>query len=361
MLLAPQSLVATQASGQILLAWSGVSGATSYQVQRSVDGVNFSNLGTTTGQLPQYVDTAAIGVMYWYQVQALPTSATPPSPPANPFSNVVQMVAAPPSEMSQYEFILRALQTADRVNSPFFTPDELASFANLALTELYDILITAYEDMYSDQSVYILTNGTTMNYPLPDGVTNYKGGVWNGTTGAPATAIYKLCGVDLCMNTYNPNNTQNNNWLTLNRFNFIDRNRNVYANSNSTPYAVRNMQYREMGANINFIPTPSGGQTVRLWYAAKLPGLLLPSDLTTLGYSGWLRYSIVRLAKYCLDKEEGTDTSKLDAELAYLKTRIEQAASNRDMGQADKISDTQRNNGNGWNGWGGNGGGGGAF
>lgn len=79
-----------------------------------------------------------------------------------------------------------------------------------------------------------------------------------------------------------------------------------------------------------------------------------------LGYSGWLRYPIVRAAKYALDKEEGSDTSKLDAELGFLKSRIEQASQNRDVGAPDTISNTRRDplyGGNGFAGGGGSNGG----
>jgi hypothetical protein len=114
-----------------------------------------------------------------------------------------------------------------------------------------------------------------------------------------------------------------------------------------------------MGNNINFIPTPAGNQQIRLTYAPILTSLLSDSDLTTIGFSGWLRYAIVRASKYALDKEEGTDTSKLDAELLFLKTRIEQSAINRDQGQADTISETRKTNVFGGTGWGSGGGGGG--
>jgi hypothetical protein len=96
-----------------------------------------------------------------------------------------------------------------------------------------------------------------------------------------------------------------------------------------------------MGNTLYIIPRPAGNQQIRMWYAPVLPALLADSDLTTIGYSGWLRYAIVRAAKYALDKEE-SDTSKLDAELLFLKQRIEQSASNRDQGQAETISNTRR-------------------
>lgn len=97
-----------------------------------------------------------------------------------------------------------------------------------------------------------------------------------------------------------------------------------------------------MGNYLDIIPTPAGNQTLRMWYSPRLAALLADANITTIGYSGWLRYPIVRAAKYALDKEEGTDTSKLDAELLYLKTRIEQASQNRDAGVPDKISETRR-------------------
>ncbi len=157
-----------------------------------------------------------------------------------------------------------------------------------------------------------------------------------------------MAGVDLAVNT----STINPAWVTLKKFNFIDRNKYVYPNSTSTIYGVYNQAYRIMGQQINFIPVPAGNQTIRLWYSPRLPALLKDSDLTTLGFSGWLRYPIVRAAKYALDKEEGADTSKLDTEIGFLKQRIEQMSQNRDVGMPDTISDTRRDGIFGGPGWG---------
>lgn len=326
----PQNLTAEQSDGNILLTWSGSLDATSYSVQRSTDGVNFSPLATP-GLVPQYLDSLpGIGINYYYQVAAVNISGT------STYSSVVQMVAAPPSEMSLAELRLRAQQTADRVNSNFVTVSEWNAFIRLAMYELYDILITSYQDLFSSEIAFINTNGTTQMYPMPDGCTNYLGGVLGGASGVPAKALYSITGMDLGVNT------SNNAWATLVRFNFIDRNKYVYPNSTSTIYGVYNMAYRPMGNFFDIIPTPTGNQQIRIWYSPKLPSLLLDSDLTTLGYSGWLRYPIVRAAKYALDKEEGSDTSKYDAELVYLKTRIEQATQSRDAGIPDTISNTRR-------------------
>lgn len=327
----PQNLTAEQADGNIILTWTGSLGATGYQVQRSTDGVNFTNLATL-GIVSQYLDSLpGTGIMYFYQVAALNADGT------GSYSSVAQMVAAPPSEMSLYELRLRAQQTSDRVGSQFVVTSEWNAFLRLAMYELYDILITSYEDLFASQFVFINANGTTQNYPIPDGCSNYFGSTYPSTgVTAPAQALYKLAGMDLGVNT------SNNAWVTLLKFDFIERNKYVYPNSTSTIYGVYNMRYRLMGNNVNIIPTPAGNQQIRMWYSPKLPSLLADTDITTLGYSGWLRYPIARAAKYALDKEEGSDTSKLDAEIAFLKLRIEQAAQNRDAGIPDTISNTRQ-------------------
>lgn len=337
----PQNVTAEQSDGNILVSWTGALNATGYQIMRGTDGINFTLLATVT-TAAQYLDSLpGIGIMYYYQIIA--TNSSGSSVP----SSTVQMVAAPPSEMSLYELRLRSQQTADRVDSQFVIATEWNAFLRLAMYELYDLLITVYEDLYSSSYVFINTDSVSQRYPVPDGVTNYLGSVYPNGSGAPAGAFYKLAGMDLGVNT------SNNAWVTLLKFDFIERNKYVYPNSTSTIYGVYNMRYRLMGNFVNIIPTPAGNQQIRMWYAPKLPGLLADTDLTTLGYSGWLRYVIARTAKYALDKEEGSDTGKLDQELAFLKTRIEQSASNRDIGQADTISATRQDGiyGSGWGGW----------
>lgn len=320
----PQNVQVSQANGQVSITWDQQAGATSYDVQRSIDNVSYSTVGSPSAY--SYVDaTAVLGTQYWYRVGAVNGDGT------SPYSTGQIVIPAPTAELSLYELRLRCQQRADRVNSQFVTTTEWNYFINNAMLELYDILIDAYEDYFKAPDACFQVNGTDMNYPLPNGVLSFDD---NNGTPFVAKPFYKMLGVDLALNT------ANNAYVTVYRYNFIDRNRYVYPNSNGTIYGVFNLQYRIIGDSINFIPTPSAGQTIRLQYAPRLKALLADNDLTTIGFSGWLEYVIARAAKYALDKEE-SDTSKLDAEILYLKQRIESASQGRDIGQPDTISDVQ--------------------
>jgi hypothetical protein len=327
----PQNVSIQTANANNLILWDIVAGATSYALQRSLDGVTFTTLATPTSN--SYLDAAVtVGLQYWYQVASVNGSGASiyATPGLNSPSSVVP---APISEMSLLSLRLASKQKADRVGSQFVTNSEWNTFIDLAMYELYDMLITCY-DMYNVATpLQFLSDGVTFLYPLPNGVTSYI----NGVTQAPgyiAPPFYKLLGIDLGLNS------ANNAYVTVNNFNFVDRNRFVFPNTASTIYGVFNLQYMIVGSNIMFIPTPSSNQVIRMWFIPRLTAMLQDTDYSSIGISGWLQYVIVRAAKYALDKEE-SDSSKLDAELLFLKTRIEETAPNRDAGMASRISDVR--------------------
>jgi hypothetical protein len=320
----PQNFWVQQGNGQVFLSWNLVAGSTAYQVQRSSDGgKTFSNLAAPT--LNQYLDTTAlIGGQYYYQVASL-NGAT-----SSPFTTAQGIVPVLGGQTSLGALRLHSQQKADRVNSPFVTLPEWNYWINLAAYELYDLLITSFEEYYVAQPAYFTTNGTTYQFPLPDGALTFQNQAMQNYVAPP---FYKLLGVDLGLNN------APNGFVTVKRFQFIDRNMYVFPNTASTIYGVFNLQYRILGNTIEFIPIPSAAQPIRIWYIPRLPVLLQDTDILD-GVSGWEQYIIVRAAKYALDKEE-SPTEMLDQELLFLKTRIEQSATNRDVGQPDTISDTR--------------------
>jgi hypothetical protein len=345
----PGNFYVQMGNAQILLTWNNVPGATGYSVQRSIDGVNYTPLATPT--LNSYLDTTVlIGVQYFYQIAA--TNLTGTSNYNSTQANGLPAMEIPTTsgQMSLYELRLSSQQTCDRVNSNFVSMPEWNKFINLAADELYDLITTSYEDYQMYQPVYFLTNGQTSTYPMPDGVTPFYTAANNYTQTIVPPPIYKLAGIDLGLNN------APNGFVTVSKYNFIDRNRYVFPNTASTIYGVFGLQYRFLGNTIRFIPQPSSSQPIGIWYIPRRVQLLQDTDISE-GYNGWIRYVIVRAAKYALDKEE-SDTSKLDSELLFLKTRIEGAAPNRDEGQADTISDARSAQGYGpdgssGGGWGG--------
>ncbi len=329
----PSNFNVQQGNQEVLVSWDNAAGATTYTVQRSPDGVTYSTLATPA--VSMYLDTTAVlGTMCYYRVASTNGTGT------SSYTRPQQVVPAPEGELSLFELRKRSQERADRVGSQFVTNNEWNFFINQACLELYDILITVYEDYAVATEVTFQTNGSDIYYALPDGSTSFV----SSETGLTVVAapFYKLLGLDYAVNL----NSQQ--YVTLNKYNLIDRNRYQAPNAPVTSGSI-DLQYRLMGNRIRFIPLPTSGLTIKIIYAPRLETLLADTDITTIGYSGWLQYVICRAAKYALDKEE-SDTSKIDEELMFLNKRILGAAPNKDAGQPDRISDTRGGSNWGYNG-----------
>lgn len=302
----PQNFVVQQANGQTLSTWNLVPGALFYYIQRSTDGITFSTIATPAPN--SYVDTAvSTGTQYFYQVASVNVSGN------SNFTNPQSIIPVNTGDLSLAQIRLMSKQRADMVNSQFVTDSEWNLYINQAAFELYDLLITEYEDYFMKAPLLLTTDGSEQ-FTLP-------------------TDFYKLLGVDLGL----ANNTTG--WVTLKKFQFIERNRYVYPQINSTFFGVFNLQYRLMGNTLFFIPTPSAGQFLRIWYVPKLTELLQDTDILT-GISGWGEYVIVDAAIRAKQKQED-DVSVLGAQKMMLIKRIEESAMNRDAGQPDCISATR--------------------
>lgn len=311
----PTSFMIQQGDGKVYLSWAITTGATSYQIQRSTDGVTYSNL--TTSVVNNYLDTTVvINTLYYYQVAAINGSGT------GSYASPLQAIPTLNGKLSLGELRLRSQQAADRENSQFLTLSEWNFNINQSAREFYDLLITAYEDYFVAPRVLFATNGSSNQFALPNGQ-NYNA----------AAPLYKLYGVDCGLDN------SNNAWISLKKFQFIERNRYVFPQINSTFLGVFNLQYRMLGDNIEFIPTPSSNQYIGLWYFPRIPTMLADTDVLD-GFGGWTEYVIIDAAIKALRKEE-SDTTLLNVQKLMLKKRIEETAQNRDAGQPDCISDTR--------------------
>lgn len=216
---------------------------------------------------------------------------------------------------------LQAQQRADMVGGTFVTDAEWNQYIANSYKELYDLLVAAFGNDYFATTANISTDGTTYLFPLPD-----------GTLYSSASAFYKLLGVDLMIQS------SSNSYVTIRPFMFADRNR--YSVGNSPSYAGdSNLRYRLNGSNLWMTPTPSSGQTLRLWYIPQPATLSADSD-TIDGMSGWEEYIIIDAATKALVKEE-SDVSILLAEKEGIKRRIEAMADTRDAANPSTVSDTQ--------------------
>ncbi len=339
----PQNYYVQTGNGQNLVSWNITTGATSYSVRRSTDGVTFAEVATPS--TTDYLDTAVtLGTQYWYKVAAVNGSGT------GALTTAQSVVPVTNGEQCLSQIRLAAMERADRVNSNFVTLPEWNRYINASLTELYDMLVTQYgEEYFAAPSASFLTAGNQSSYPLPNGVLNTFTDQ-DGNPFAPA-AFYKLIGVDLAVNA--------NSYIPIKKYMMLDRNQYAYQNSNSSIYGYANMKYRIIGNEINFIPTPSSGQNIRLLYVPRMTMLLRDTDITTAGINGWIEYVITDAAIKALQKEE-SDVSVLAAQKLMLIKRIEASSMNRDAGQPDTITDSRGAFGP-WGNTGNFGNGGGAF
>lgn len=318
----PNDIVLQTGNGQNFLSWPIVSGATSYDVQRSTDGVTFVSLATPA--VNTYLDTTAVvGTAYYYKVASINSSGTSGYNPSYPES----IVPCLPGDITLGYIRYLASLRADMLNSEFLTMDEWNSNINQSIYELYDILVSKFGDDYFLAAPLTFTTTGATTYPLPDG-SNYAG----------VQAIYKLVGVDCGVAV------GNNAWVTLPRYNWIDRNRFIYPQLQANALGVFNLSYREMGNNLYFIPNPSAGQYIQIWYVPKMAQLLQDTDMLSFSISGWSEYVILDAAIKALIKEESLEQANaLMVRKSSMLERIETMAANRDVGQPNSVSDLRSN------------------
>ena len=355
----PNQVILQTGNGVNLLSWNIVSGATSYSVNRSTDGVNFTQIGTPSSNY--YTDsTVTIGTFYYYQVASVSVAGVSPYAVSSPAS----IVPCAPGQINLGYLRYQARLRADMLKSNFVTNDEWNIMINNSIYELYDLLVCKFGEDYFLAKPLIIVSNSSLSYPLPNGM-NYPN--TNGipdTAGAPALACFKVYGMDF--NSYGAqlNNTQG--WVPMSRFMWADHNKyNILlgAASNNVSGQYCSLQYREMGSDVYIIPTNSG-QYFRLWYVPIAVQLLQDTDMMPFGYSAWWEYVVCDAASKALAKQQLFDQSQeLLNRKSALEVRIETTAANRDVGQPnvatnsrDRLGDPNFSGPNG--GWGGGFGGG---
>lgn len=209
--------------------------------------------------------------------------------------------------ISLAELKLQARQRADQEKSKLVKDSELTAYINSSIAELYDLLCEAYgSEYYTIESQSYFTDGG-FSFPLP-------------------ADLYELKGVDMRI--------ANQDWITLQQFNFNERNR--YGDTGGRT-GLDNIRYRLVGNNIRFNPLPDANTEYRLWYV-PFPTQLVNDTDTLDGLNSYQEYVIVDAAIKMMQKEE-SDVSVLAAQKAALAKRITDKAANRNAAQSGTISD----------------------
>lgn len=319
----PTGFLVVSQQGQVGLTWNNTPGATLYYINRSTDNTTFTNIGNTTNFAFQ--DTTALaGTIYFYTLQAATSTASSVPTPSQ------QGQALNAGQTTLANVRLQCKQRCDRVNSEFVTDQEWNTMIDESYKELYDLLVQKFGDDYFIAPPFTFLTTNSQTYPLPDGSTPSAGQQTN------APAFYKLMGVEVQLNTGDPNS-----FVTLRKFEFIQRNLwnfpNVY-----TMYGITNLRYRLSGNNIMLVPVPSNGQIIRLWYNPRPNQLINDTDTLDM-VSGWEEYIVVDACIKAMIKEE-SDISGFAAQKQNVVKRIEEAAENRDVGEPETVSDSKRRN-----------------
>lgn len=174
---------------------------------------------------------------------------------------------------------------ADMRHSQFINDTEILSRINDAYCELYDELVSAYENYFVNTTTFSISSATA-NYPLPDD-------------------FYKVIGLDFQVNQ--------GAFITLKPFMEAERNVMLTTNQNLPAGTVR----------LRYVPAPTTFQEM--------------TDMFD-GVAGWERLVALVVAIDMLDAEE-SDSSALTRKYARMLQRIKDMSAPRDAGMPAKVVD----------------------
>lgn len=337
----PQGIYISTGNGQISLNWNIVVGATSYIVNRSIDGVNFSSVATPASNL--FLDTTCvIGTQYWYQVASVSTAGT--SGFNSVGTNGLPLTITPyaPGNINLGYMRYQARLRADQLKSQFCTNDEVNIMLNQSKSELYGLLVQKYGEDYFLAPLQIFSTANQIFYPLPNGVNFLNTGGQPDPNGRPAPACFKVHKIEV--NSFGANISNPTGWVPMSRCSAADLDKyNLFlgASSNYVSGQFCNFQFREMGTNVAIIPINSG-QYCRIWYVPLSPDLVLDTDMLPFSYSGWYEYVVVDTAAKMAEKQENfQQAAALMQRKSDLMMRIETEAANRNVGQANVATNSR--------------------
>jgi hypothetical protein len=204
-------------------------------------------------------------------------------------------------------------------NTGFVTDTEITSRLNEAISELYDLVVVAFEHYYVSE----------------DGPFTLAGGVGANTHTLPAD-FYKYIGLDR-----DPNTTYTTTVPKLPSF--AERNR-----VGGPAAFVQGL------TTLVIMPPQAAGGTFLMYYVPKAPTLVDPTDTLDVNLAHWEEFIDIRAAVAVCNKREMTEMAQtLEAKLQALTLRIHAMAANRteepsQVALADNIGRRWWGNGEDW-------------
>lgn len=159
------------------------------------------------------------------------------------------------SDISLGALRIQAKQRSDLENNPAVSDPEWNGYLSNSRKRLYNMLVAAYGNDYFVSAYYNFQLGNSQFYSLPDGTPSFV-----DENGNIASKVFKLIDVDLQYSA------SPSGWLTLKRFEEIERNKYAWSNVAVTWLGYTNLRYRLSGTNLMFAPTPMPGQGARIRY-----------------------------------------------------------------------------------------------
>ena len=179
--------------------------------------------------------------------------------------------------MTLAELITRCKQQSDLEDNYFIEDEEWTFLINQSYKELWDLLVTTWEDYFVSSLEFTIASGESA-YDLPDD-------------------FYKLRGVDLEVNSVS-------RWIPVDRFNFQERHKYGTLAQNLSWNTRPPVQYKVMGSQILFEPEASAPGNYKLWYITKVTELVDDADEVNVECERYIQYIIADACIKANDKQE---------------------------------------------------------
>jgi hypothetical protein len=217
------------------------------------------------------------------------------------------------STLQQFSLYVRQRSAVE--NDTVISSDEMTSLCNGALSDLYGLLVTRYEDYFLNAYVSVLQDGY-YQIPLPPD-------------------LMKIRAVD-----YNNAMQDSNLWFTINQFQFPERNQfNTPYTSALAPWAKIALSWRLTQDNILISPASQANGIYRIWYVPQYVPLVNQSDTipANMDQNGWTEYAVATACIRIMNKLH-LESQAFETERAELRQRIQSEAKNRQGAGGKRIA-----------------------